>query len=254
MIKKILFVILVSFLVTACKSTKNKTNKHTENMLLTKVISKYHKNSFDKKTIRASIKAKYKGKQDLPSVSVSLRMEKDKVIWMRISKIIINVGKLKITPKRVQFYNKLTNEYFDGDFALLSNFLGTEVTFKQIQNILLGQAIYKLDAENFNAQPKENSFVFTPKIKNELFDILFQLDASIFKLKKQEVTQENKILTIKYSDYEKIDGVYFPKNIFVKAIEENSENTVDITYGKVVFNEKLSFPFKIPSGYKEIKL
>ncbi len=254
MIKKILFVILVSFLVTACKSTKNKTNKHTENMLLTKVISKYHKNSFDKKTIRASIKANYIGKQDLPSVSVSLRMEKDNVIWMRISKIIINVGKLKITPKRVQFYNKLTNEYFDGDFALLSNFLGTEVTFKQIQNILLGQAIYKLDAENFNAQPKENSFVFTPKIKNELFDILFQLDASIFKLKKQEVTQENKMLTIKYSDYEKIDGVYFPKNIFVKAIEENSKNTVDITYGKVVFNEKLSFPFKIPSGYKEIKL
>ncbi len=253
MIKKIIFVILVSFFVTACKSTKNKRNTDSENMLLTKVLSKYNKNSFDKKTIRASIKAKYKGKESLPSVSISLRIKKDKVIWMSISKII-GIGKLKITPKRVQFYNKLTNEYFDGDFALLSNFLGTEVTFNQIQDILLGQAIYKLDIKNFNIKAKENSFIFTPKNKNEIFDILFQLDASVFKLLKQEIAQKNKILTINYSDYEKIKGVYFPKNIFVKAIKGKSQNTVNITYRKVIFDEKLNFPFKIPNGYKEIKL
>ncbi len=253
MTKKIIFVILISFLVTACKSAKNKTNTHAENILVKKALSKYHKNSFDKKTIRASIKAKYKGKESLPSVSVSLRIEKDKVIWMSISKII-SIGKLKITPKRVQFYNKLTNEYFDGDFALLSNFLGTEVNFNQIQNILLGQAIYKLDTKNFNIKAKENSFIFTPKKKNDLFDILFQLDASVFKLQKQEITQKNKILTINYSDYEKIKDVYFPKNIFVKAVKRNTQNTVDITYRKVIFDEKLNFPFKIPNGYKEIKL
>ena len=224
-------------------------------MLVNKVISNYKKNYFNKKTIKASIKAKYKGKSNLPSVNVSLRIKKDEVIWMSITKFI-KVGKLKITPKKVQFYNNLTNEFFDGDFTLLSNFLGTEINFEQVQNILIGQAVYNLNEKHFNIEPKENSFIFTPKRVNKLFDVLFQLDALTFKLKKQQVSQkeQSKLLTINYSNYQKIDGVFFPKNVFVKASEKNSENTIDIQYKKISFNDKLNFPFKIPNGYKEIEL
>jgi len=133
--KKILVLIISSFIfLSSCKSKKNANNTKATKMLVKEVVKNYENNKFHKKTVSASIKAKYRGKENLPSVNVSLRIQKDKIIWMSISKFI-SIGKLKITPKRVQFYNKLTKEYFDGDFKLLSNFLGTEVSFEQVQNI-----------------------------------------------------------------------------------------------------------------------
>ena len=253
--KKIIAIIfLASFLLGACKSKKNtNSNIKASNMLLKEVVKNYKKNTFNKKTIKASIKAKYKGKSDLPSVNVSLRLKKDNVIWMSISKFI-SIGKLKITPDRVQFYNKLSKEYFDGDFSLLSNFLGTEVTFNQVQNILVGDAVYELNAKDYHIEAKDEFYVFTPKTQDRLFDIIFMLYASNFKLAKQQIQQQNKQLKIAYPSYQNIDHTYFPKEILVKSQDDKNVNTVNIEYKSVTFNEKLSFPFSIPKGYKEIKL
>lgn len=244
---------VLTFLVTSCKSKKaTNANKNT-NMLLKEVVKNYNKNAFDKKTVSASIKAKYKGKENLPSVNVSLRIKKDQVIWMSISKFI-SIGKLKITPNRVQFYNKISKEYFDGDFSLLSDFLGTEVTFEQVQNILVGQAVYPLNTKDYTVIPQDDVFLFEPKNQNELFQIIFMLYASNFKIAKQEVEQQNKHLEINYPSYQKIDNRFFPKEIFIKSEDGNATNSVSVLYKSVTFNKKLSFPFKIPSGYKQIKL
>ncbi len=254
MIKKISILLVAVLILSSCKTTK-KTGTKTDktDMLLKEVVNNYHRNLFDKKTIKASIKGKYKGKQNLPSVNVSLRMKKDKVIWMSISKFI-PIGKLLITPERVQFYNKLTKEYFDGDFSLLSNFLGTEVSFEQIQNILVGQAINDLNTKDYVIETKDDMYLFVPKNQKELFDIFFLLNTSNFKVAKQEINKDNKQLEVMYPEYQKIESVYFPKEIFLKTQDGNEINTVDILYKSVKFNEKLTFPFSIPDGYKEIKL
>ncbi len=244
---------ILTFLVTSCKSKKVINNTKNTNMLLKEVVKNYKKNSFTKKTISASIKAKYKGKENLPSVNVSLRIKKDQVIWMSISKFI-SIGKLKITPNRVQFYNKISKEYFDGDFSLLSNFLGTEVTFEQVQNILVGQAVYPLNIKDYTITPQDDVFLFEPKEQKELFQIIFMLYATNFKIAKQEVTQQKKYLEVNYPSYQKIDNQFFPKEIFIKSEDGNVTNSVSVLYKSVTFNKKLSFPFKIPSGYKQIKL
>jgi hypothetical protein len=255
MTKQIIILTLLSLLIlTSCKSKKNITHStNTKKTLLKEVINNYKKNEFNKKSVSASIKAKYKGKSDLPKVNISLRIKKDKIIWMSISKFI-SIGKLKITPKRVQFYNNLTNEYFDGDFSLLSNFLGTDISFKQIQNILVGEALHELNTSDYNIEPLDKVYVFEPKAQNNLFDIFFLIYASNFKLANQKIEQNNKQLEISYPAYTKIKTTYFPKEIFIKADDGNQINTIDVFYKSVKFNEKLKFPFKIPNGYKEIKL
>ena len=253
-IKITILSIATLFILTSCKSKKNTTkNTSATNMLFEEVVKNYHKNRFNKKTVRASIKAKYRGKSDLPKVSVSLRMKKDKIIWMSISKFI-SIGKLKITPKRVQFYNRLTREYFDGDFTLLSNFLGTEISFKQIQNILTGQTINDLNTKDYNIKAMEKFLSFKPKKQNSLYQLFFLLNPENFKPVKQEIQQDDKLLEIQYPIYEKINNLYFPKEILVKANDGKQLNTVSIYFKSVRFNEKLSYPFKIPEGYKEIKL
>ncbi|HFS68045.1 MAG TPA: DUF4292 domain-containing protein [Flavobacteriia bacterium] len=252
--KKIIVLIIGSlFIFSSCKSKKNANTTKATKMLVKEVVKNYENNKFDKKTVSASIKAKYKGKENLPSVAVSLRIKKDKIIWMSISKFI-SIGKLKITPDKVQFYNKLTKEYFDGDFSLISDFLGADITFEQIQNILVGDTIYDLDTKKYQIEPKDLFYEVKPKKQLEFFAVLFLLYASNFKTAKQEIIQDNKFLEISYPSYENIEHQPFPKEILIKAQDGNNKNSVGILYKSVAFNKNLSFPFKIPKGYKEIKL
>ncbi len=253
--KRILILIL-AFTIMACKTTKKTTTENANNMLLSKVLDDYNSHLFEKKTLKASLKVKYKGEKNLPSVNASLRIEKDKVIWLSISKLFFSIGKLKITPYKVQFYNNLSNEYFDGDFSLLSNFLGTEVDFKQVQRIFLGEAIYSLNSKDYQVKAEDTNYLFTPIKNDERFNIFFWLDVNTFKTSKQEIRQEkeNKLLSIQYSEFETIQNTNLPKHIYILAKDNKTTNSIDINYKNIIIDAPLRFPFSIPEGYKEIKL
>ncbi len=258
MYKKIIFITILTFALVGCKNKKATTNysSNSNTMLLTKVLDNYRENKFQKRTLKASLKVKYKGKTSLPSVTASLRMEKDKVIWLSISKLFFKLGKLKITPDRVQFYNNLDNTYYDGDFSLLSDFLGTEVNFSQVQNILLGEAIFNLNTTDYTIKPVDTNYLFSPKKQAKLFSIFFWLNGNNHRISKQEIHQEkeNKLLSVQYNAFEKVNDMNFPKQLYIVAKENDNTNTINIDYKNIVFDLNLNFPFAIPSGYNEIKL
>lgn len=244
---------LILFFV-GCKSTKIVTSAGEVANLSTKnIIKNHYRNELNFKTIRGKMKVKFDNGKTQESFTLSLRMKKDEAIWLSAT---LSLVKVYITPTKVRFYNKLDNTYFDGDFTLLSDFLGTELDFQKVQNLLIGNALYNLKKERFESQIQDKTYALTPKRDFELFKRLFMLDAFHFKVKEQrlEQTAEQRLLTIAYPKYQKITGQEFPKNLLIKAEEVNRVTTIQVEYKKVTFNEKVRFPFKIPSGYKEIKI
>ena len=179
-------------------------------------------------------------------------MEKDKTIW--ISKL--GIVKALVTPTRVAFYNKLDGTYFDGDFSYLSKLLGTELDFEKVQNILLGETIYKVDDKTYDISTHEKSYVLQPKEQRELFEIFFLINPLHFKADSQQITQikKQRILEIDYLTYQKVDKQTLPENIKVIAVEGESEMKIYLELKNVKLDQKISFPFVIPSGYEEIKL
>ncbi len=243
----------ILFLV-GCKSTKVVTNTGEVANLSTKnIIKNHYRNELNFKTIRGKMKVKFDNGKTEESFTLSLRMKKDEAIWLSAT---LSLVKVYITPTKVSFYNKLDNTYFEGDFTLLSNFLGTDLDFQKVQNLLIGNALYDLKKERFESKIEEKTYALTPKRDFELFKRLFMLDAFHFKVKEQRLEQsaEQRLLTIQYPEYQEITGQAFPKNVQIKAEEVNKETTILVEYKKVTFNEKVRFPFKIPSGYKEIKI
>jgi len=85
---------------------------------------------------------------------------------------------------------------------------------------------------------------------------MFLLNPTNFKTEAQQLIQdqENRGLTVTYSDYQEVDGIIFPENITIIANEGGSNTNIDLTYRNISFNEEVSFPFDIPSGYEEISL
>jgi outer membrane biogenesis lipoprotein LolB len=245
--------IILLFLI-GCKSSKIVTSSGEVANLSTKnIIKNHYRNTLKFKTIRGKLKVSYNDGKTQESFTLSLRMKKDEAIWLSAT---LSLVKVYITPQKVSFYNKLDNTYFEGDFSLISKFLGTELDFEKVQNLLIGNALFDLKNERFNSVIQNKNYALTPKRDFELFKRLFLLDPFHFKVKQQRLEQsaKNRLLTIDYPAYQEITGQAFPKNVEIKAEEVNKKTTIQIEYRKITFNENVRFPFKIPNGYKEIKI
>jgi hypothetical protein len=256
MIKHLKYILILSLFMSSCKTKKVTTNTAVKAMSTKKIINNHYSNSFSKNTINARLKAKYKDKKNSQTITVKLRMEKDKAIWMSGTILGIPLAKVLITPERVSYYEKINKTYFDGDFSLLSKFLGTEVDFEKVQNLLIGQTILNLKDKRYSTSVDETTYILEPKKQDKLFDILFWLNPTTFKTYRQEVNQpiEQKRLVVTYTEYQNVSNEVFPKKMNIVAIEKGNKTQLDLEYISLEFNKKVSFPFKIPSGYKEITL
>jgi len=254
--KYIKFILLIGIIVSSCKSKKITTESSIAALSTKKVINNHYSNTFDKRTVYAKLNAKYRDKKTSAGVTIKLRMEKDKTIWMSATKLGFPLAKLKITPSKVSYYEKLQKVYFEGDFSLLSKWLKTDLDFDKVQNILLGQAVLNLRKGRYISSVEGGTYQIKPKKEEELFHILFLLNPNNFKLSKQEIKhpQKKQVVSVSYPNYSEIKGEQFPKNIDIKAVDASNLTTINIEYRSVEFDRDLTFPFSIPKGYKEITL
>jgi hypothetical protein len=252
-ISKIATVTVFLFTLGACKSTKSITGGEVNSRLSAKnIINAHYSNQPKFKTLRGRVKIDYVNGDDSQGVNVSFRMEKDKVIWMSAP---LGVVKVHITPNNVSFYNKLQNEYFDGDFSYLSDLLGAELDFEKVQNLLLGNAVLDLRKEKFNSEVYNGTYQLKPKKARELFKILFQLEPKNFKIATQEISQpENaRQLMAKYT-YQDISGNVLPEDVKIIAEEAGDLTTIDLSFRNLELNKPMNFPYKVPKGYDKITL
>lgn len=256
MYKKILGLVFIGLFVVACGTRKSTTGLPTENVEAANIIKKHYTNELDFNNVSGKLRAVYQNEKRTQSVSLSFRMEKNKAIWMSASVLGFQVAKAYITPSRVSYYEKVSQTYFDGDFRLLSDLLGTPLDFKKLQNLLIGQAIYDLREESYEFSQTARGFQFLPS-EEALVKKMFLLNPKNLKASAQQLaqTRENKSVTITYSDYQKVDGKLFPENIKIIANEGSTSTNIDLTYRSLEFDrDEINFPFDIPSGYDEISV
>jgi len=253
-IKKSLSTLCIGLLVFvfACKAKKVSGNGALNTKITTKQVIKNSDKSKSKfKTLAGRIKIELLEDNKSQSYSLSMRMDKDQTIWM--SKL--GIVKAIITPNRVAFYNKLDNTYFDGDFAFLSDLLGTELDFYKVQNLLLGEPLFDLNEQDYEASAYEKSYLLTPKNQKELFELFLLFNPKHFKMDSQQITQdkEGRHLEINYKTYQNVEDEILPETIKVNALELGESLIVNLEFKGIELNKKLNFPFKIPSGFEPIE-
>lgn len=252
--KNRLWVLILSMLTLgACKSTKTVTGGEVDSRMSAKnIIDNHYTNQPNFKTLSGRIKIDYSNGDESQGVNVSLRMEKDKVIWMSAP---LGMVKAHITPNKVSFYNKLQNEYFDGDFSYLSHVLGTELDFEKVQNLLLGNAVLDLRKERFSSSVTQGNYQLKPKKVKDLFKILFQVEPKNFKIAAQQISQPDSLrqLLAKYT-YQNVSGNVLPEEIKILAEDKGELTTIDLSFRNLELNKSMSFPYKVPKGFDKITL
>lgn len=239
---------------SACKSKNVLVGGEVKSDLRSsRIIENHYDNSLEFETMSGRVKIDYSDGESAQGVTVSLRMKKDEVIWLSAP---LSVVKIMITPDRVQFYNKLDNTYFDGNYSYLEELLGTKLDFQMVQNLLLGQAVLDLRDQKYYAATVRDQYQLKPVRQSTLYKTLFLLEPSNFKMTLQQISQPSKqrLLSIMYKNYQKVSGKILPNEIEIKATEKKKVNQIDIEYNSVVFDRQLNFPFSIPSGFKPVEL
>jgi len=242
-----------STLLFSCKAKKSVLTGEIDATVTPKrAIENHYSNELGFKTLSGRLKIDYFDGDSNKGATVSLRMQKDEVIWISAP---LGLLKAKITPQKVSFYNKLEKEFFDGDFGYLSNLLGTELDFGKMQNLLIGNAVLDLRDDKYVSANTNDSYGLKPKRERELFKILFFLEPQHFKIKTQQISQpqEDRFVKMDYT-YQEVAQKVVPNTIAIEAVSEGKQNTIDLEYKNIEFDRPLNFPYKIPKGYKEIVL
>ncbi|SFU27430.1 protein of unknown function [Pustulibacterium marinum] len=251
-------VVIALSIITMAYSCKPKSviGEGTVNNSLTakKIIKNHYINDLEFETIRGKMKIRFDDGDNSQSFGVNVRIEKDKTIWL--SESFLGMVKAYITPTHVSFYNRIDNTYFDGDFSYISKILGTEIDFEKLQNVLIGQAIFDLKEDKYTVNIVDNRYQLKPETDMVLFKRLFQIEPKYYKMALQQVAQpaESRVSSISYDSYEDIDGQPFPSNLTVTVEEPGKKTIIGIEYKNVEFNQKVTFPYNVPSGYDRIML
>lgn len=252
MYKRIFYLISISFLIFSCKSKKDVIV--IEDKAASKVVAMHYDNEAQFKTMHSRMRLTYQDSDRTQSLTVSFRMEKDETIWMSAQVLGIPLAKALITRDRVSYFERINSTYFDGDYSLLSRWLGTPLDFDKLQNLLLGQTIYDLREDRYMLTESSRGYQLVPANGADLIRKMFLLDPQNFKATAQQLSQEreNRNVTVTYNKYQRVSGQTIPEDIRIVANQAGVGTIIEISMRSVVFNDPVSFPFEIPSGYEEI--
>ena len=163
--KKGLYILIIIFLAS-CKpkqvfvDTKTPAAVVKDDNVLTseKIIQNHYSNKIDFSTLYIRANAKYKHEDDSQSVSAEIKIQKGEKILVSIRVLGITMAKALITPNEVKYYEKISGTYFEGDYEALSQWLGTDLDFNKIQNMLIGKPIDDLTKENYSFTETEKFY------------------------------------------------------------------------------------------------
>jgi hypothetical protein len=244
-----------SLTLVSCKSKAavvGATEKATH-LRANKIIENYYNNKTDFSTLYIKSNAKYSDGKQTQNVTAEIKIKKDEQILISIRFLGITMAKASITPTAVSYYEKISGSYFEGDFSALSQWLGTDLDFNKIQNMLLGQAIDDLKKGKYTESLVDQTYRLDDTSDNNTKKS-FYFDANKFFVTKQEITQtaEGRMIQVAYSNDIVYKEAILPSSILINTFQKNGKTEINLEYNTVTFNGELSFPYSVPNGYKRI--
>jgi hypothetical protein len=217
-----------------------------------KIIKNHYNNKSDFSTLYIRSSAKYRDEKQSQNVSAEIKIKKDERILVSIRFLGITMAKALITPNEVKYYEKINGTYFEGDYASLSEWLGTDLDFEKIQNMLVGKPIDDLTQQDY-AYELTDKFYKLSAVKDKT-EKTFSFESKNYLLKKQEISQPEKDRTfaVNYPNFQDFAWAILPANLEINAMQKKGKTEISIDYNSVTFNEDLSFPYSVPDGYDRI--
>ena len=130
----------------------------------------------------------------------------------------------------------------------------TNFGFDELERLFLGAPVLNLKQGRWKRINHPDFYVLSPVLKGAQFTPSFFFDPTTFMLREQRVVfPGGATLTMRYPARQMIEDTPLPSLIQLSFFDGKQFQTLDLEYTRVDFPKKLTFPFQIPEGYKEIQ-
>lgn len=227
---------------------------NTDEISSQQIVSRHYEHALEYKTLFIKAAARYEDAQQTQNVTAEIRMKRDEKILVSIRFLGITMAKALITPNRVSYYEKINGTYFEGDYDKLSEWLGTELDFQKVQNLLLARPFDDLTKATLRYEVLDKYYRLQANDNGIFKNFYFESEQIL--LKKQEAVQDSKArqVIVTYPAFQNINQMILPFGLQIVASQSKGKTNIDVEYKSIAINEELSFPYSVPEGYESIKI
>jgi len=202
-----------------------------------------------------SSKAKFNyadGKQKITAIA-NFRVKNDSLIWVSISPGLgIELARVLISKDKIRMIDKLKKNYYELDYAKLTETYGFEINYDLIESIVLGNLLFPPERRR-DISKDDTQYSYTNT--DDIYGVSHFIGINSQKLEKlyafDRVT--NNSILVNYGNFEKVDDQIAPQSIRAKikfADENKNETKIEIDYSRTLLStEPLKFPFHVSSRY-----
>ena len=247
------YIFLLAVLFTGCRTAKvTNTQGVADTSLRGKEILEKHQETFPAfETLAGTLTVTYsKAGKIGQAIPLSFRMKKGETIWLSAP---LGMAKALIAKDKVQFYNKLDNTYFEGDYTISEKYLGVHLGFEALENLLLGQLLFR-DRHTTLAPEGER---YKGTLKKDALDLSFFLNTAFrmdsLLIVQEEKTQQERSLSAAYT-YQTVEGQLFPLSLLLQGSQGGEQVQLNLQLSNLQRNVSVKFPYTVPAGYQPLTL
>lgn len=255
------FLLIITSL-NSCKSKKNITHHGSPTPVITgnvstkeieKTLTMVSENKNSCPYLKADAAAAYNDGKNAYDLDIELVCEKDQYIWMKVTALFgIEAARVMITPDKIQLLDRLNRKHITANFNYLKNFTDIPLTFAQLQNIIMANALFDANTDGTSIENAGAelliSFIFNQNKQNNIYN------ASTYKNRKSVVadTLKNQSIDIDYSDFIANGTNSLASNISIN-IKGEKNIACQFKLSNFAFDKKGEVQFSVPKSYQAIQ-
>ena len=183
-------------------------------------------------------------------VNGQIRMTQDSLIWVSLYRVI-ELGRVVLTPTRVQGYVKVMNQHFDGDYAEIRRRWGVDMDYGTIEALLLGNCPPDCTKSKEPKREKERVSLWynqTGGAQRSPRQVTLAKDYRSKRLTSTELytPSVSQRLQCSYSETTRVGGQPVPTLIAVSIASRKLTTTTEVKLERIALNQPQSYPFSIP--------
>lgn len=245
-------ILLISLTAVSCRSKKSAVsgidNSKVNLEVKQEVFAAIDSNRMDFEFLQASANCDYSA--SVVPLDVSLRMERNKTIWVSVTAVIFEAARILITEDSVHIVNYPENWAMSRPLSFMSQYVGTTLTVGQIQDLLIGNSVITHDAATALEQVPDKTLLLTSRLKQFLFYETIHHELfrpTEIKGDENPGTQEVKV---KYDEFTEVNNRLMPQYVNLSAVTNTQNFSATLKYTDISTDPISDFPFRIPAGYE----
>ncbi|MCB9262296.1 MAG: DUF4292 domain-containing protein [Flavobacteriales bacterium] len=247
----ILFITAISVIAFGCKSRKPKASCSTHlNKYPKGVVDSLKKYEVDFSDVVINSKVSYSDGSNSQSMIMNIQMRKDSFIWVSVN-VLLEVARIYVTPDSFTVLDRINRCYITKPISEIKDFVGQELTLRQMQNLLLANSVFP--ADSFEKKDGRDAYDFLNQSQSDIQNNMFLTQC--FRPYQTDFNRplQNQKVDIKYQEYHQTELGLLPKLFEASMNISGATHQVVVEFNEVSKTDLSALKFTVSSKYARCK-